>query len=135
MFNEKYESEVSGRLSGPYTPEFDTSINEVILFIERILIIFSESIALSQIQNEKGLTQTLVEILNLNAIRGFLPFWFEKEYMENPDRGDSPSVDIGTLKIDDSGNIINSVVLGNKSFFRSRPRDCPHQGLIERKNM
>jgi len=81
MFNEKYESEVSGRLSGPYTPEFDTSINEVILFIERILIIFSESIALSQIQNEKGLTQTLVEILNLNARRGFSPFWFEKEYV------------------------------------------------------
>ncbi|OGR25163.1 MAG: hypothetical protein A2277_19460 [Desulfobacterales bacterium RIFOXYA12_FULL_46_15] len=128
MFNEKYESEVSGRLSGPYTPEFDTSINEVILFIEKNLIIFSESIAVSQIQNEKGLTQTLVEILNLNARRGFSPFWFEKEYMENPDRGDSPSVDIGTLKIDDSGNVINSVVLGNKSFFSMEAKRLPTPG-------
>jgi len=128
MFNETYELELSGSLSGPDTPELDKSLTTLIIFIEENLIVFSKAIAATGIQNEKGLTQALVEILSPNAIKGFYPFWFEKEYMENSKRGDSPSVDIGTLRLEDDDRIINSKISGNKSFFSIEAKRLPTPG-------
>ena len=128
MFNETYELETSGSLSGHDTPQIDTSLTTLILFIEKTLVIFSEAISATVIQNEKGLTQALVEILNPSAIKGFYPFWFEKEYMENPKRGDSPSVDIGTLKLEEDDRVINSKLAGNKSFFSIEAKRLPTPG-------
>ena len=56
MFNEIYELEISGSLSGPDAPEFDTSLTTLIFFVEKNLITFSEMISATGIQNEKGLT-------------------------------------------------------------------------------
>lgn len=124
---------MSGILSGPDAPELDTSVKEVILFIEKNLTLFPAAIAGSGIQNEKGLTQAFIQILNPSAIHGFYPFWFEKEYMENPERGNSPSVDIGTLSLLDDGMIINSKISGNRSFFSIEAKRLPTPGSNRKK--
>lgn len=128
MFNETYELKISGSLSGPDAPKFDTSLKNLIVFLEKNLVVFAETISATGIQNEKGLTQALVKILNPSAIKGFYPFWFEKEYMEKPERGDSPSVDIGTLNLGKDDRVINSKLAGNKSFFSIEAKRLPTPG-------
>ncbi|MDM8514951.1 hypothetical protein QUF76_02035 [Desulfobacterales bacterium HSG16] len=96
----------------------DTSVLCVVNFVERQLIIFADKYSDSKIKNEKGLTQKLVMILNHNVSKEECPFWFDKEYMENPERGDSPQVDIGTISKAEEGIVIESkTYTNNESFF------------------
>lgn len=89
----------------------NTSVLEVVLFLERHLEGFPHRESISSISNEKGLTQELCILLHEHAKKEHFPFIFEKEYMENPQKGNSPQVDIGVLNID-------SKCYGNrKSFF------------------
>ena len=48
--------------------------------------------------------------------------------MENPERGDSPSVDIGTLKLGEDDRVIDSKLAGNKSFFSIEAKRLPTPG-------
>lgn len=108
------ESVVSGKITGP---EIDAHIIAVVDFVERILITFSDKYADSNINNEKGLTQKLVLILNSYALREYYSFWFDKEYMEIPGRGDSPQVDIGTITTLEEGIVIGAKTYTDESFF------------------
>jgi hypothetical protein len=114
MLADIYKSMASGKLE---VPEIDSPIIAVVDFVGRILITFSDKYADSDIKNEKGLTQKLVLILNFHARREYYPFWFDKEYMENPERGDSPQVDIGTITTLEEGIVIGAKTYTDESFF------------------
>jgi hypothetical protein len=89
----------------------DTSVSRVVSFIEKQLAAFSNKELISSIANEKGLTQELCIFLTNHAKKENFPFMFEKEYMEESEKGGSPQVDIGVIMID-------SKCYGNrKSFF------------------
>ncbi len=113
MLTDVVASVSSGSIEGP---EPDASILAVVCFVEKHLIEFSDKFTDSEIKNEKGLTQKLV--LLLNASKEDRLFFFDKEYMEDPERGNSPQVDIGTITTIEEGIIIESKNYGNdESFF------------------
>lgn len=114
MLADIYKSMASGKIE---VPEIDAPIIAVVNFVEQILITFSDKYADSDIKNEKGLTQKLVLILNSHALREYYPFWFDKEYMEIPERGDSPQVDIGTITTLEEGIVIGAKTYTDESFF------------------
>ena len=114
MLADNHKSMASGKIEGP---EIDTPIIAVVDFVTRILVTFSDKYAGSDIKNEKGLTQKLVLILNFHAKREYYPFWFEKEYMEVSERGDSPQVDIATITSYEKGIVIGSRTYRGESFF------------------
>jgi hypothetical protein len=91
MLADTYQAITSGKMKGPET---DAPIITVVSCVEQVLIIFSEQYAGSNIKNEKGLTQKLIHLLTVYASKKYYPFYFQKEYMEDPERGDSPQVDI-----------------------------------------
>ncbi len=105
----------AGRMEGP---EPDASILAVVAFVEKLLIRFSKKYAGSTIENEKGLTQQLVLLLNFHANAEGCLFRFDKEYMEHPERGDSPQVDIGTITKFERGIVVEAKKYGPyESFF------------------
>ena len=114
MLADTHKSMASGKIEGP---EIDAHIIAVVDFVERILITFSDKYADSHIKNEKGLTQKLVLILTSYALREYYSFWFDKEYMEIPRRGDSPQVDIGTITTLEEGIVIGAKTYTDESFF------------------
>ena len=114
MLADTHKSMASGKIEGP---EIDAHIIAVVDFVELILITFSDKYTDSNIKNEKGLTQKLVLILNSHALREYYPFWFDKEYMEIPERGDSPQVDIGTITTLEKGIVIGTKTYTDESFF------------------
>ncbi len=114
MLADTHKSMTSGKIEGP---EIDAHIIAVVDFVERILITFSDKYADLDIKNEKGLTQKLVLILNSHALREYYSFWFDKEYMEIPERGDSPQVDIGTITTLEEGIVIDAKTYTDESFF------------------
>jgi hypothetical protein len=114
MLADNHKSTASGKIEGP---EIDTPIIAVVDFVDRILIKFSDKYSGSNLKNEKGLTQKLLIVLNSHAKREYYPFWFEKEYMEVPERGDSPQVDIGTITSYEEGIVIGSKTYTDESFF------------------
>ena len=114
MLADTHKSMASGKIEGP---EINAHIIAVVDFVELILITFSDKYTDSNIKNEKGLTQKLVLILNSHALREYYPFWFDKEYMEIPERGDSPQVDIGTITTLEKGIVIGTKTYTDESFF------------------
>lgn len=75
----------------------NTSVNEVLLFIQTHLEIFAGTHTDSGIKNEFGLNQELCLLLNLYARKEQRLFFFDKEYMENPKDGNSAKVDFGVI--------------------------------------
>ena len=114
MLADTHKSMASGKIEGP---EINAHIIAVVDFVELILITFSDKYTDSNIKNGKGLTQKLVLILNSHALREYYPFWFDKEYMEIPERGDSPQVDIGTITTLEKGIVIGTKTYTDESFF------------------
>ncbi|MCP4216944.1 MAG: hypothetical protein GY765_20005 [bacterium] len=113
MLADTGKKEAIGKLKGPSA---NRSILMVVAFVEANLEIFAERVSGSAITNEKGLTQKLCILLNKNA--GEKPFWFEKEFMEAPEKGDSPAVDIGVISRLDEGIFIHSKwYADDESFF------------------
>jgi len=105
-----------GQLKGPV---IHCSILLVVTFVENHLEAFAQKYARTPITNEKGLTQKLCILLNRQAqLKGY-PFFFEKEYMEVPERGDSPSVDIGVITNAGGGIFIHSKWYSNEESFFS----------------
>lgn len=105
----------TGQLVGPPP---DTAVLAVINFVDKHLIAFSQQYAGSEIKNEKGLTQKLCNILNKYARRDGYSFYFDKEYMEEPETGTSPQVDIGVITSEEEGIAIGSRVYdSDESFF------------------
>jgi hypothetical protein len=125
MLADDCKLKVSGNFSGP---EIDTSILTVVAFVEQCLVVFPETISETNIENEKGLTQKLVIVLNSRAIKGSYPFWFDKEYMETPERGDSPAVDMAAISTEDEGIVIDSKTFKNESFFSLEAKKLPTPG-------
>jgi hypothetical protein len=105
-----------GQLKGPVT---HCSISMVVTFVESHLEAFAQKYAGAPITNEKGLTLKLCILLNRQAQLKEYPFFFEKEYMEVPERGDSPSVDIGVITNAGGGIFIHSKWYSNEESFFS----------------
>jgi hypothetical protein len=97
-----------GVLKGPHP---NSSILAVVNFVEKHLILFSERYINSNIKNERGLTQKLVSMLSLAANKEGCLFRFDKEYMENPEKGSSHAVDLGVLT-----NIEEGIFIGVKHY-------------------
>ena len=114
MLTDIHRSIASGKIIGP---EIDASIITVVGCVEQVLIDFSDKYTNSKIKNEKGLTQKLVHMLAIHALREYHPFRFEKEYMEVPERGDSPQVDIAAISTLEEGIVIDSKTYQGESFF------------------
>lgn len=77
-------------------PKPNCPISTVLSFLESNIPEFANQNKNSGIKNEKGLTQRLVRLLNVNLSDNF-PFFFEKEGMEDETSGNSPSVDIDVV--------------------------------------
>ena len=114
MLADTHKSMASGKIEGP---EIDAPIITVVSCVEQVLITFSEQYADSNIRNEKGLTQKLIHLLTVHASKKYYPFYFQKEYMEDPERGDSPQVDIGVISTSKEGIIIGVKPYEGESFF------------------
>lgn len=116
MLYNTFKENAFGDLKGPSS---GTAVYMVIIFIGSHLKEFSIKYAGSRITNEKGLTQKLCSLLNLHVHKENHPFWFEKEYMEEPERGDSPQVDFGVISSEEGGIIIDSKYYSNSETFFS----------------
>ena len=127
MLADDYPSVSEGTIRGP---AHDASILAVVAFVERHLTRFSEEYTGSTIKNEKGLTQHLVLLLNFYANTERYPFWFDREHMENPELGNSPQVDIGTIAKERS-IVIESKAYSNKESFFSL--EAKRLGKLEKK--
>jgi len=114
MLVDIHKSIASGKIIGP---EIDASIITVVGCVERVLIYFSNKYANSEIKNEKGLTQKLIHMLAIHALHEYHPFRFEKEYMEIPERGDSPQVDIAAISTLEEGIVIGAKAYEGEAFF------------------
>ncbi len=73
------------------------SVMEVLLFMEKHLEFFAWRHTDSGIKSENGLNQELCILLNQYARKEELLFFFEKEYMENLEDGNSAKVDFGVI--------------------------------------
>lgn len=116
MLSDKLAENMFGELAGP-TP--GTSIMMVVTFVERHLTEFSRQYSESAITNEKGLTQELCVLLTIFAHRENCPFWFKDDYIEETERGDSSSVDMGVISKQEEGVIIGSKCFSNRETFFS----------------
>ena len=114
MLVDNNKSITLGRLIGP---EIEAPIRAVVGCVERVLIDFSDKYTGSYIKNEKGLTQKLIHMLTIHARSEYHPFYFDKEYMEVPERGDSPQVDIGVISAIEEGIVIGAKAYEGESFF------------------
>lgn len=115
MLSDEITKDIHEQLEGP---SFDAAVLAVVTFVEKYLIEFSNRFAGSTIINEKGLTQELCAILNHAAWREGYFFWFEKEFMEDPEKGNSPQVDIGVINhLEDEISIDSRYRGSRKSFF------------------
>lgn len=114
MLADIHKSIASGKIIGP---EIDASIITVVGCVERVLIYFSNKYANSEIKNEKGLTQKLIHMFAIHALHEYHPFRFEKEYMEIPERGDSPQVDIAAISTLEEGIVIGAKAYEGEAFF------------------
>jgi len=115
----------SGQITGP---EIDASIITVVGCVEQVLIDFSDKYTNSKIKNEKGLTQKLVHMLAIHALREHHPFHFEKEYMEVAERGDSPQVDIAAISTLEEGIVIGAKAYEGESFFSMEAKRLANLG-------
>ena len=116
MLSDEASKNKFGRLKGP---PINASILTVVAFVEKYLVEFSYRYTGSTITNEKGLTQELCILLNFYVRKEAYPFWFEKEYMEETGRGNSPQVDIGVISSQTGGITIDSKCYSNKETFFS----------------
>ena len=111
---------IPGQLKGPTE---NISIFVLVAFIETRLVEFSKKYPGSNIKNEKGLNQELCILLNLYSRKEGYPFLFEKEYMENVEKGNSAQVDIGVINIENKDRtkeeplIHSEYYSSGKSFF------------------
>lgn len=124
MLSDDHKQIKLGVLTGP---KVDTSILQLLLFIEKELPLFSKKYKGKSIQNENGLTQKLCAIFNLKAKNEEYPFWFSQEFMEMPESGKSPRVDISTNTSLEKGVEINSRTYHyDESFFslEAKRLDC-----------
>jgi len=94
-------------------PEANSSIMDVVTFVESHLALFSERYTGSNIKNENGLNQELCKLLNAYARIECRFFFFEKEFMENVEKGNSPKVDFGVLVFPINSEFYNAY----ESFF------------------
>jgi hypothetical protein len=125
MLADIHRSITSGQIIGP---KISASIITVVGCIERVLIDFSDKYTNSKIKNEKGLSQKLVQMLSIHALRKCHPFRFEKEYMEIPERGDSPQVDIAAISILEEGILIGAKGYEGESFFSMEAKRLANLG-------
>jgi hypothetical protein len=95
---------------------------------EQVLNDFSDKYTNSEIKNEKGLTQKLLHMLSIHSLHEYHPFRFEKEYMEEPERGDSPQVDIATISTLEEGIVIGAKAYEGESFFSMEAKRLANLG-------
>lgn len=100
--------EVARHLHGPNQGQLIESIIE--LFYE---VTDEFKSRFSHIDNEKGLTQKIICLLNKKACNNNIGYYFHQEFIEEPNRGGSQQVDIGTVYT----QINSSGYADDESFF------------------
>jgi hypothetical protein len=104
----------------------DSSIKVVISYIREQIELFAQAhVGLTSL-NEKGLNQKLCIFLNRSL--GGLPFYFHPEFMENPESGLSPQVDIGIISTDEKIEISDRQYNEDDSFFSLEAKRLPAPG-------
>lgn len=121
---------ISGQLSLGEN-EVDKSIVAVIDFLKLHLKEFAQKKKGSLTQNESGLTQELLHFLKRKE--SSQPFFFDKEFMEDTQNGNSPRVDIGTLSIDEKIIVAEREYGENDSFFSVEAKRLPTIGTNREK--
>lgn len=116
MLSDQVKKNLFGQLVGPPP---DTSVLMVVAFVEKKLEKFSYQFTGSSITNERGLNQQLCILLNRYAHNDNYPFLFDKDHMEEPEKGDRLSVDIGVLSSRDESIKIGAKCYSNRESFFS----------------
>jgi hypothetical protein len=120
--------------SGEINLKTHQSVIVVVDFVEDVLKKLAKNKEYQRIENEKGLTQKLVILLNHG--KNCFPFYFHHEYIENTEKGNSPAVDIGTISTssycDRSFFSIEAKRLPAPSKNREKEYVCGKGGGIER---
>lgn len=88
--------------------EKNSAIMDVVTFVEKHLLHFSERSTSSRIKNENGLNQELCNLLNAYARIESRFFIFDKESMEVVEKGSSPRVDFGVRVIPINSEFYNT---------------------------
>jgi hypothetical protein len=96
--------------------ETDTSIQGVLNCLNLNLPLFAKKQKGKIKMNEDGLTQRLCRFLNRNI--GSFPFLFEKEDMENDEKGNSPRVDIGIVSNTETIIVNDREFTEDETFFK-----------------
>lgn len=77
-------------------------------------------------QHETGLTQHL--ILELERRVGYRPYFFHPEFLENPNSGQSPRVDIAVNAKDDHPTFLSGLLRNGRRFFAIEAKRLPTPG-------
>nr|WP_321409088.1 hypothetical protein [uncultured Carboxylicivirga sp.] len=124
MLADDSQNNSSGKLTNGI--EIDSSIKSVVEFVEIYFSEFAEKVKGKIDASEKSLTDKLCKYLNRNA--SSYPFYFQHENVENPESGNSPQTDIGTLSISEH------LIVGDRcygefdSFFSMEAKRLPTPG-------
>lgn len=110
-------------------PEANSAIMNVVTFVEKHLSQFAKKYAGSSIKNENGLNQGLCLLLNNYARIEYRSFFFEKEFMENVEKGNSPKVDFGVLVFSVNSEFYNI----HESFFSMEAKRLCQTGKAREK--
>lgn len=124
MLGNKPSKGNSGRISSGI--EVDASILAVLDFLETHLPSFANKNKGRTAYNEKGLTEKLIILLNRKLIAE--PFFFHNDKMEDNQKGNSPSVDIGVLSKETSIIIKERKYSEDDAFFRIEAKRLSHLG-------
>lgn len=129
MLSDSQLNNSGGSISEGINP--DESIVAVIEFIKNLFHPFVVKNKRQLALNEKGLNQKLCVFLNQNIKAQ--PFFFQSEFMENAESGNSPQVDIGTItKLEDIG-AFERQYNGDDSFFSMEAKRLPTVGTNREK--
>ncbi len=118
------ENNIQNSLVGEPTESYEKhgSIAVVLDFFEKYLPLFTDNAESKEIKTEKGLVSHLLDIIEVylfsdnNDIKQNYPFRFRNEYLVNKKQGNSPSVDIGVLSINEN-HTIETITYGTQTAF------------------
>lgn len=110
-------------------PEANSTIMNVVTFVEKHLSQFAKKYAGSSIKNENGLNQELCFLLNYYARIECCFFIFQNEAMEDVEKGNSPRVDFGVRVLPVNSEFYNT----QESFFAMEAKRLCQTGKAREK--
>ena len=109
------EHQYSGSAGSLDFPKTNKPVESVITYISNVAELFAVAFKNTTIENEPGLNQKLCDLLNLHV--GLRPYWFDKENIQQPEKGNSPRTDIGVKTREYLTINTLTIERGNTFFF------------------